>query len=160
MQWGDLKFTTDTLSSIFGSKVRNSNGWFGFEWMSGIKNLMREKEKSIYERVSTYHVKINYLLNLYKREKTSDNFEKLSLEMHHMKKMDTFFATLKHRFNLKGVYDGKNIDFTCLRRSVDLFESRCAKLEDYNLQYMKYMVENCEKNRYDSLLPIINEYCQ
>ena len=77
MQWGDLSYTNDTLSSIFGTR-RRSNDWFSFAWIDGIKNLVREKEKSIYEKVSTYHVKINYLLNKYKASKTYENFERLS----------------------------------------------------------------------------------
>lgn len=73
MQWGDLTYTADTLSTIFGS-ARRGNSWFGSGWMDGIKNLLREKENTIYSKVSTYHVKINYLLNLYKTAKTADNF--------------------------------------------------------------------------------------
>lgn len=94
--------------------------------MKGIRNLMREKQT--YEKVSTYHVKINYLLNLYKNNKTSENFKRLSEEMHHMQKMDALFADLKQRLNLKGRYDGNLIDFTCLRSSVNLFELVCGKL--------------------------------
>lgn len=80
--------------------------------------------------------------------------------MVHMKKMDTLFAALKHRYQLKGEFDGEKIDFNCLRKSIDTFESRCTKLEDYNLQYTKYLVENCEKNSYEALHPILSEYCE
>lgn len=80
--------------------------------------------------------------------------------MSHMKKMDTVFANLKYKMRLSGKYDAANIDFTCYRRSVDLFEAQCAKFEDYNLQYLKYLVENCEKNGYESIQPTIAEYCK
>lgn len=113
MQWGDKTYGGDNLNSIFGS-LRKSNGW-----MNGIRNLLREKK--IFEKVSTYHVKINYLLNLYKHNKSADNFRKLNEEMAHMKLMDGLFAHLKHALGLKGEYDGKQINYDCLRKSVEVF---------------------------------------
>lgn len=47
MQWGDLSISNGTINSIFGSRKR-SNGWFDFEWVNGMKNLMTEKSKPIF----------------------------------------------------------------------------------------------------------------
>ena len=34
-------------------------------------------------------------------------------------------------------------------------------MEDYNLQYMKYFVENCEKNdTVETIKPIVMKYCR
>lgn len=34
-------------------------------------------------------------------------------------------------------------------------------MQDYNLQYMRYFVENCEKNdSVETIKPIVMKYCQ
>jgi hypothetical protein len=35
-------------------------------------------------------------------------------------------------------------NFECLKQSIDTYESACGKLSDYDLQYVKYLVQACE----------------
>ena len=36
-------------------------------------------------------------------------------------------------------------NFACLKHMVDTYETQCAKLQDYDLQYVKYFVKECEQ---------------
>lgn len=48
---------------------------------------------------------------------------------------------------LTGEYDVQNIKFDCLRRTMDGYERKCAKLSDYGLQYVKYFAEACQEHQ-------------
>jgi hypothetical protein len=44
-----------------------------------------------------------------------------------------FDATLK----LTGHYSAENINFECLRTSIDTYEAKCGKFTDYGLMFVK-----------------------
>ncbi len=41
-------------------------------------------------------------------------------------------------------YDPKNIQFDCLKESIDQFEARNGRTSDYGFIYMQYIARACE----------------
>ena len=79
--------------------------------------------------------------------------------MRSMQLNDNIFYSVKHEIGLDGTYDVANINFDCLKDSMNYFEARCGKMSEYAYQYVKLFVESCEKHGMSKLLPIVDRYC-
>jgi len=66
-----------------------------------------------------------------------------------MQKLDSTFNILNKKLSLTGVYDSANINFECLRETIDSYEQKCGKFSDYGLSFVKHFAEACE--RYQSV---------
>ena len=61
-------------------------------------------------------------------------------------KMDTIFLEFSQKLNLKEEDNHVPTDTSCLKAAVDSFESKCGKLSDYSLKYVREISKACEKN--------------
>lgn len=61
-----------------------------------------------------------------------------------MKKYDEVFNEFAKKLEINGEYNAKEINFDCLRESIDSFEAKCGKFSDYGLGYIKYIAHACE----------------
>lgn len=64
-----------------------------------------------------------------------------------MKEYDIIFERFELIFGrgiLQTPYDPKNIQYDCLKESIDHFEGKHGKLSDYGLKYIAYFARACE----------------
>lgn len=69
-----------------------------------------------------------------------------------MQRLDNIFGVLSKKLNIDGNYNAEKINFVCLRTTIDSYESKCGKLSDYGLGYIKYFAQGCEKYAASTLL--------
>lgn len=149
MQWGDTSYVRDLVA----------------DFVSGGKSLRRSPKlggsepEQLLNNQRPYHIRINYLTNKYQRERTDANLQELLAEMRSMQHNDNLFYSVRHELGLDGTYDVADIRFDCLKNSMEYFEQRCGKMSEYAYQYVKLLVENCEKHGFARLLPIVDRYC-
>jgi len=60
-----------------------------------------------------------------------------------MKRLDTTFGRIEKELGLSEVNEVENINFDCLRKTVDSYEMKCGKLSDYGLKYVKTLAKAC-----------------
>lgn len=53
---------------------------------------------------------------------------------------------------VNGAYDAYNINFECLKTSIDAFEAKYERFSDYGLGYIKYIAHACETIETDIIL--------
>jgi legumain len=76
-------------------------------------------------------------------------------EIASMQKLDAAFSKFDTKLTLNGNYDGENINFGCLRSTVDTYEQKCGKLSDYGLQFVRNFAEACQKHDLGTVLSSI-----
>lgn len=63
-----------------------------------------------------------------------------------MKSYELVFEEFNSLFNNELIlkdYDATNIQYDCLKESIDYFESKNGRLSDYGLTYIKYIARAC-----------------
>jgi len=131
-QWGDISYVRDVVGSFIGAgrSIRSRS--------------IRSSEDDVVTAQSSknlkpYHIKVNYLTYKYKEEKTEANLHLLLEEMRSMQLNDNIFYSVKQELGLIGEYNAQEINFDCLKGSIDYFEARCGKLSEYAYQYVKLL---------------------
>jgi len=61
-----------------------------------------------------------------------------------MQKYDNLFNVFSKKLNVDGQYDAGNINFDCLRASIDGFEGRYGRFTDYGFGFIKFIAKACE----------------
>ena len=93
------------------------------------------------------------LISILGRENTVEAQREVQEEMASMKSFDTFFDHFSFKFpNGQSMFDANNINFDCLRATIDTYESRCQKFTDYGMTYMTRFAEACHHYPTESLL--------
>jgi hypothetical protein len=64
-------------------------------------------------------------------------------EMASMQRIDSIFSKIARNLRLKGKYEAEQINFDCLRPTMEAYEKQCGRLSDYGLIYVKYFAEAC-----------------
>ena len=72
-----------------------------------------------------------------------------------MQRFDTIFAKIASKLSLTGEYNADKLNFDCLRKVMDASESRCGRLSDYGLIYVKYFAQACEAYAPESIISSI-----
>lgn len=119
-QWGDLGFTKEFVSDFIGS---GSNGYRGFR-----RQIGELTHSHTYKSIKPYHIKINFLTNKYKNDKSQHTLNQLLAEMNSIQLNDNIFYSVRTELGLTGEYKPEAINFDCLRQSIEFFESRCGKM--------------------------------
>lgn len=151
-QWGDLGFQKQFVSDFIGA----SNGYRGIRKQIG--ELTHHSHT--YKSLRPYHIKINFLTHKYKEDKSDHTLQQLLAEMNSMQSNDNIFYAIKTQLNLTGQYSPQDINFHCLKESIDYFESRCGKMSEYAYQYVRFFAENCEQGHAHNLEPILDIHCK
>jgi hypothetical protein len=66
LQWGDLTFIDEPITHFFGMKRLQS-----------LRSEVEEASNGIFKKRVPYHLKLNFLSNLYHRNRTDHNLMKL-----------------------------------------------------------------------------------
>ncbi|KAL4453128.1 hypothetical protein ABPG74_015359 [Tetrahymena malaccensis] len=176
MQWGDLSFTSEPVSDFLTSTTSSKKSlkaslmsFFNFSSPSMRKvkdeSIIEHEEEGIHNHdslVNNRKAKISTLLHLYTTSPSTQNFEKLNLELHDDQKFQNYFDQIQTRFGLQnadletaGSQSGTN--FTCYKTLVESFESKCGKTPESQLSSLSYFYQFCQRSykkepNYDEML--------
>lgn len=75
-----------------------------------------------------------------------------------MKQYDLIFEHFNELFErkLNSQYDAYNIQFDCLKASIDHFEGKHGRLSDYGLKYIAHFARACEISSHETIKERIN----
>lgn len=139
MQWGDLSFQDDKVADYVSGPKLSTN-------LRSIKPIRRVGEKiTEAAKMNSRTMKLQSLSAIYAREKSPIIFKEMMEEMTSMANYDSTFSKFDTTLKLTGNYDAENINFECLRTSIDTYEAKCGKFTDYGLMFAKNFAEACEK---------------
>jgi hypothetical protein len=103
-------------------------------------------------KVDSRDVKLRYLYNLAVFGK--GHLNELDEEIRHRSKVDQIFK----QFNVENKEE-VNIDFKCLKASVDNFKSICKEWSDYSLKYVKTIAIACETVSIENIKEAFTSIC-
>ena len=150
MQWGDLSYQSEAIGNYMSGPSRPSNN------LRFLKPIRRMGTKNGKESVmNSRTMKLQSLSAIYAREKSPETLAEMVDEIASMKKFDTVFKRVEESLGVSGQYDAYNINFDCLRATVDGYETKCGKFTDYGLDYIKYLAHACESKQAETILDAI-----
>jgi legumain len=146
-QFGDLTFAGDSLSQFEADTKQVST----LETMDAeyIEYLQRAKNS----RVDSRDVKLHYLYQ--KAIFGTGHQAELESEINHRRRVDAIF----NKFNV-GNKEDINIDFKCLKDSVESFKSICKEWSDYSLKYVRTIAIACETVSAENIKNAFLSVCQ
>jgi len=97
-------------------------------------------------KVDSRTVKLAYLLNRHEKHQTEESRRELEAELLSMEREDSIFGHLAARFDLDTNVPLGDIDFTCLKRRVRVYEAICGKLSEYGLKYIRGIHFTCAQH--------------
>lgn len=151
LQWGDMSFSNDKVSEYLAYK-KTFNFKFGIPKISQLRRNDRIESSRV--NFDSRTVKMHTLLEVYAREQTAESLMEFTAEVKSMKEYDRIFEKFESFFE-KGVftqkYDAKNINFDCLKESIDTFEGKHGRLSDYGLKYIAHFARACEVDTTESI---------
>jgi len=108
------------------------------------KEYLDSARKSV---VESRKVKVDYLLH--KAEKSNDHdgkyAEMLREEMEHVAKTDAIFVLFNERFEIANGEIVKEINYDCLRNSINIYKNKCKIWGEYDLIYARNIAAACRK---------------
>jgi len=94
-------------------------------------------------KVDSRAVKLAYLLRRHEQLQTEESKKELEEELYSMEKLDSIFGELAARLDLDTNMPVGEIDFTCLKQRVKMYEAICGKLSEYGLKYIRQIQNTC-----------------
>ena len=138
MQWGDLSFNDDKIGDYVGQGRSYGNLRF-------IRPITRMGTKKAKESVmDSRTMKLQSLSAIYALEHSAETLAEMVEEIESMKTYDSIFKHFKESLQVSGEYDAHNINFDCLKTTIDAFEAKYERFSDYGLSYIKYIAHACE----------------
>jgi legumain len=150
LQWGDMSFESDSIGEFEGDYATlsrmeylfNKAKLYSVEQTSELLNQVKYDTMKQQNVVSSRDAQLHHLTAKVLEDGSAKNHMALTEELQNRMTVDTQVEQVfSYHFD-------KEIpaptDFDCLRSVVDHWENECGKLSDYGLQYVKYMVAECE----------------
>jgi hypothetical protein len=146
-----MSFSNDKVSEYLAYK-KTVNFKFGIPKISQLRRNDRIESSRV--NFDSRTVKMHTLLEVYAREQTDETLREFTAEVKSMKEYDRIFQHFESFFE-NGVfahkYDAKNINFDCLKESIDTFEGKHGRLSDYGLKYIAHFARACEVDTTESI---------
>jgi hypothetical protein len=148
LQWGDLSYSSNKIGEFLTGPKK-----FEGKNLRMIKPIMRVGVKvSKSSTMDSRTMKLQSLSALYSRDHSIETFNEMMEEMESMRKYDQTFNKFAASLSINGNYDAKEINFECLRESINSYEAKCGKFSDYGLGYIKYIAQACQVHASSILL--------
>ena len=126
MQWGDLSFTSETVSNFVGSAK---------------KAVTDKTERAQGSTVDSRDAKLMYLITRHARLMTSTSQDELNEEIMSRRRYDDIFHEIKQ---VVGVPERANeTEHECYKDMIDTLEAACGRTSDYGLKYFRRLFDIC-----------------
>lgn len=105
-------------------------------------------------------VKLQYLLNKFKKSPNDQNFAELSVELHSVKYFSDRFASLQKKLNLSGKYSNlAGTNFDCYKQVVGTLNQTCGKMTESSYGNYKFLYELCATHTTEQAVQHIAQMC-
>lgn len=140
MQYGDLSIAEETLSEYQGQQSTLLQYFLGLT-----DNVMypTKENNSQYERVKNVDMKLYYLKQLAESTNDPEVYQEYLQEVEMSARSKMIFEMFRKEFNLPEKRVSNDIDFDCLRQSVQYYEQLCGMDIDRDHKYMTYFTSFC-----------------
>ena len=125
MQYGDLSFTSNMVSTFVGNENPSSVS-------------KSEKHDSL---TNVRDIKLMYLINRHAKLMTPETQSELNDEIKMRKYYDDLFISIKALH--PEIPTALNTDFTCYKDMISSFEGACGKFTEYGYKYMRVFYDLC-----------------
>jgi len=169
-QYGQLKYTSNDIGQYQGNHIKESEPKGIVEKIKRfVKKVIRKikeffglklkKKQTIYSeefklylkkakesRVDSRDAKLQYFYNR-AHQNHDDTFavSEYLQELSKTQKIDSVFATFNEQIGIKSDLNVTNINFDCLKPSVEAYKIICG-WDEYSLKYVKNIALACERN--------------
>ncbi|KAL4497182.1 hypothetical protein ABPG72_019502 [Tetrahymena utriculariae] len=161
MQWGDLSFVSEPVADFLSAKSSPSKSLksallslFNFSSNPSMRrvNHTEEDENEIHAHesfVDARKAKISTFLHQYIQAPSTENFQKLNVELHNDQKFQTYFDAIKTK---KGEQVSNDIygstDFACYKNLIEAFENKCGEVPESQYSGFRHLYEICGRAYY------------
>jgi len=102
---------------------------------------------------------MNYLMNKAASSK-ANAIEELQGELNHRRIVDAIFSKFANDLELNVSQEvNENIQFECLRNSVNHYKLQCQNFSEYTLKYVKYLSAGCKRFSEEFVKSTIDSIC-
>jgi len=120
------------------------------------KNYLDIARKSV---VESRKVKVDYLLHKAENSNDGKYEDMLKEELEHIKNTDIIFELFNRRFEIVNGEIVTNINYNCLRNSVNIYKNKCKIWGEYDLIYARNIAAACNKFDEVEMNNFFNEVC-
>ena len=138
MQYGDLEIAKEALSEYQGQKSTIMDYFLGW-----LKTPPIPLDKKQYQRVKNVDMKLYYLKELAENTNEPEAYQEYINEIEMAARSKMIFDLFKKEFNLPEKRVSNDIDYDCLKQSVEYYEQLCGMDIDRDHKYMTYFTSFC-----------------
>merc|ERR1712150_238236 len=110
--------------------------------------------------VDSRDIKLKYLYETALRTNDINDTNELKAYIQHMKVVDTIFSEFAEKLELEILGEtNENIQYECLRNSINYFKYQCGNWDEYTLKYAKYISVACKSYTEDFITKTIDDLC-
>lgn len=170
-EWGTETFSNECVNEFQGNATSPKYSFEDFKNdIYGVFHPEIEANKlakqtyldfaKINSTVNSRDIKLDYLS---RKAQTSQNdvvaYQELQAEVHHREVVDTIFREFAVRLELQSNIEIKDIDFKCLRNSINYYKETCHNFSEYTLKYVNYIYEACRLSSEYTIGKTLYEIC-
>jgi legumain len=173
MEWGDKTFEKELVTDFQGttdstsvdgklmSKVKKLLGVFFGESKNEDLEYQHYLDLAKKSAIESRSIKLDYLYRKAFKSGLLTDDQELATELHLMEVNDTIFReiALRLKLNLTGEKN-ENIQFQCLRNSVNHYKATCQNFTEYTLKYVQYLSVACKTYTEDMVKQTITDVCE
>lgn len=177
MRFGDLEFKSEAVGNFYGNldlpTVESSPvGYFEVlfnqaKLQVGLEQALPEEDsKKHASAVSSRDAKLNHLYTIVQRRKSHKAQLDLSFEITSRMRADHVFEAFIQSTGVQKAIDAamapvRPTNFDCLKQLVSTYDHSCGKMDDYSLQFVKYLMYACELSTFhmDKLVSHVKAAC-
>lgn len=172
MEWGDKTFEKELITDFQGNTDQISTADILLnkikslaEQIYGVSSIHDEEYQNYLDLAKrsvedSRDIKLNYLFRKTAKSGLLEDTQELQGEVYHRQVVDTLFREVAMKLNLS-TEDIKvqNIEFSCLKNSVNFYKQNCENFSEYTLKYVKYLAGSCSKYTEEKVISTLAEVC-
>jgi len=171
MEWGDRTFEKEAITDFQGTTDSTTKNVFtdlkelAQKYITGYSHKSTE---SIYldlakksSALDSRDIKLHYLYDMVSTKNDLASSQELEAELRHREVVDVIFknVALKLELQVNGEKN-ENIQFECLRNSVNHYKQSCSNFSEYTLKYVQYLSVACKQYTEEKVKEVISEVCE
>lgn len=172
MEWGDRTFEAELVTDFLGTTDADTESDLYSKIKSFTDRLLHTPKKTSEEEyylnlvkqrsaMDSRSVKLDYLFRKANKTGLLQDTTTLNNELNLIKTVDAIFLefSLKLQLNTLGERN-ENIQFECLRNSVNHYKVTCQNWAEYTLKYVKNISTACKKYTEETVKSTFDEICK
>ena len=174
MEWGDKTFEDkEAITDFQGNTDSTEDSYNYFTKLMNMFNIHKKKDMNKIREEQRYldlvkkssvvnsrDIKLQYLYARAREENTMEIQDLIAQEETLMQVNDTLFRQFAFDLELNVLNEkNENIQFECLRNSVNFYKETCGYFGEYTLKYVQYISIACKKYTEEKIRNTISDLC-